>query len=126
MDMQHFKKVIYDLAQQASFSVVEFYEPLSTPNFFVALIQQNGEEFAVLASINSDWAVASGFESSVCELDFIDNAKVVLVLRERHGIDVLSRDALNCPLEERPYINSIDVEYWKPQTLGEALFNWWD
>ncbi|RCU42870.1 hypothetical protein DU002_19190 [Corallincola holothuriorum] len=126
MDMQHFKKVIYDLAQRAGFTVVEFHGPLATPNFFAALMEQRGKEFAVLASINSDWAVVSEFEPSVCELDFIDSADVARELKYCHGIDVISSKVLNGPFVTRSYLSHNDVKYWKPQSLGEALFNWWD
>ena len=23
-------------------------------------------------------------------------------------------------------ISDADIKYWQPQTLGDALFNWWD
>jgi hypothetical protein len=27
---------------------------------------------------------------------------------------------------EWPVVSAYDVRYWKPESLGEALFNYWD
>ena len=34
--------------------------------------------------------------------------------------------ALLAPFEKWPSLAECDLRYWKPNTLGDALFNWWD
>lgn len=44
------------------------------------------------------------------------------------GFRVLSKAELDSPFvpAEWPRLSARDVEYWRPATLGEALFNYWD
>jgi len=124
MDLALFKKIIYGASNQVDFDIIKLLEPEVTPNFYVAWIKGRDAKFVVLASHNNDWSFAAEYEW--CQLDFINNSKLAAVLLNQFGIHVLTKEELNAPFETRPYIDDADIKYWKPKTLGEGLFNWWD
>lgn len=79
----------------------------------------------MLQSHAGDWALCSevGFD---CRLVFDDAPSISEALERCHGIRLHSKAALLGPFVRTEGISESDIKYWKPQTLGEALFNWWD
>lgn len=126
MDLALFKKIIYDASKQVNFDVIELLEPEVTPNFYVAWIKEQDTKFVVLASFHNDWSFAAEYEPLECQLNFINNTKLATMLLNQYDIRVLSKEELNEPFETRAYLDDADSQYWKPKTLGEGLFNWWD
>ncbi|MGW5137568.1 hypothetical protein ACWEPH_00655 [Nocardia beijingensis] len=61
-------------------------------------------------------------------LGFLDIPELVAVLAEHPGFAVLTAADLDGPFDAAawPGIDRADIDYWKPETLGEALFNYWD
>ncbi len=126
MELARFKEVVFGVSIHLGNDVLEIVEPAVTPNFYVAIINNRGNKFVVLATYDDDWAIASSYELSECKLTFIDNEDLAKVLKQSYGIELLKASKLDEPFQARPYLNNADIEYWCPQTLGEGLFNWWD
>lgn len=62
-------------------------------------------------------------------LDFIDEPGLLAVLKELlPACRIFTRAELqgSLNLAAWPWIDEDDVRYWRPDNLGEALFNWWD
>lgn len=62
--------------------------------------------------------------------DFVDPPTYAYVF-EACGFEVLTPAALNTPLGELDLTDPIpaepaDLSYWRPDVLGDVLFNWWD
>lgn len=61
-------------------------------------------------------------------LAFLDHHELVSVLAELPGFAVLTAADLNSAFDAAawPDIDRADINYWHPETVGEALFNYWD
>lgn len=111
------------------------HAPEVTPNFsYVEFTgrfdhQENAKRY-LLCSYGC-WAVCSHVRSDErgIKLQFVDCAEIAAKLKAFYGINVLSKAELEAEfqlLPDLPYMSDSDLKYWKPQTMGEALFNWWD
>ncbi len=60
-------------------------------------------------------------------LTFVEEPELATCLAELSGACVLTVAELNGPIDatEWPDVAAGDVAYWRPGTLGEALFNYW-
>ncbi len=60
-------------------------------------------------------------------LGFLDIPELVAVLAEQPGFVALTAADLDGPFDAAawPGIDRADIDYWKPKTLGEALFDYW-
>ncbi|WP_180146331.1 hypothetical protein [Desulfoluna butyratoxydans] len=127
MNMPNFKKVIYSITQAQGMTVGTFHKASITPNFHACqLSHPHGLTLFVLCSINDDWAFAKTFHPMTWGLEFTDHSGLASSLRESYGIEVLEKKELDGPFSSRPYLHNYDIKRWKPKTLGEGLFNWWD
>lgn len=61
-------------------------------------------------------------------LVFVEAPRLVAALADQPGFRILTLSELNGPFDAAawPHVLSSDINYWKPETLGEALFNYWD
>jgi hypothetical protein len=61
-------------------------------------------------------------------LTFVDAPDLIAALAETPGFQVLTPADLNAPLHAPnwPNLYPSDIKYWKPENLGEAIFNYWD
>ncbi len=96
--------------------------------------QENANRY-LLCSHDGYWAVCSHVASAPfsnfvsINLQFVDCAEIAAKLKSFYGIHVLSKAELEAEfqlLPDLPYMCESDLKYWKPQTMGGALFNWWD
>lgn len=107
-----------------------------TPNFHQGVIAYRDHCLAVVSPRDS--AVLTVAEPRVIDfadgareagpLTFVDAPELMAVLAEQPGLEVLAAVDLNGPFDAAawPDIDPADIKYWKPATLGEALFNYWD
>ncbi|MDD4964338.1 MAG: hypothetical protein PHI11_10530 [Gallionella sp.] len=85
--------------------------------------QENAKRY-LLCSCDGYWAVCSDVGYV-----FVDCAEIAAKLKAFYGINVLSKAELDAEfqlLPDLPYMPESEIEFWKPKTMGEALFNWWD
>jgi hypothetical protein len=154
MDLSAFRKIIHEAARQAGGRVVDIIEPGITPNFLAAHIEIGPTPCYVLCSHAEDWAFAEAIEPPLAPLRFIDCPAIADALKSLFGLTPFTRaelsshfspppqagegpgvggssstsqpGALNAPFATRRTFSEHDLRYWKPRTLGDALFNWWD
>lgn len=126
MNICNFKKVLYAVCRTTKASVEEYYEASVTPNFHATKVHVGSETLFILNSVHDDWAFSRHFDPTSCQLDFIDSEELATAFWELFGITVLSKATLEGAFSDRSYLLEEDIAYWKPTTLGDALFNWWD
>lgn len=126
MDRTSFKMIVYEVARQIGARVVAVHLPAVTPNFMAAEVQSATTHFYVIRSDADNWAFSRFFEPNTCRLEFVDVPTAAGVLQKMLGKHPLPAANLAAPFEGWPDLSEADIKYWKPSTLGEALFNWWD
>lgn len=154
MEPAAFKKIVHEAARQAGGRVVDIIEPGVTPNFLAARIEIGPSPCYVLCSHADDWAFAEAIEPPLAPLRFIDCPAIADALQSLFGLTPFTRAELsnhfspppqtgegqgergcsgvsfsepaNAPRHGLRTFSESDLRYWKPRTLGDALFNWWD
>ena len=136
MDTSDFRRLCYRAADRTGGEVAGFRMADGvTPNFhqgFIAYRERTvavvcRREAAVLAVAEPRVAGDDGVEDAG-PLTFVDAPGLATVLAELSGCRVLTSAELNGPLAAEAWssVDAADVAYWRPGTLGEALFNDWD
>lgn len=126
-----FKTIIYTVAQIFSGKVLSVSDNRYGNFTFaeVELTDFDKEHFFILHSNDNQWAFSKPILKSSYEITFIDKPLVEKEFRKLFGIEVHSKGTLNSRFERMRFMDKSwdkDLMYWKPKTLGEALFNWWD
>ena len=122
-----FSGLVHEAARRAGGTVTRWCEPDVTPNFYAAYVEYRDHRpaVAVLYSHAGDVALATDHEQQ--PVQFADDAALTSVLAESN-LHVRGSAELKRPFraEDWPLLDVRDVRYWRPRTIGEALFNWWD
>ena len=127
MDVETFKTVVFSLAQKTGYDVSDIRKPEMTPNFYSCSFENQAESFWVLASLDDKWAMAEDLGGAdSLKLTFLDSAELFNAMKSLFDIDFLRVEHLDAPFEVTDENISDDVRYWKPETVGQYLFNWWD
>jgi hypothetical protein len=135
IDLRTFRRICYEAARRTGGRLIEFHiaRPLIT-GFYQGVIGYRDHRVAVVWNpAQALLAVAEprvvGFDAIESgPLTFIDAPELLAVLAEQPGFRVLTTSDLNAPFDAAawPGIGAADIKYWKPATVGEALFNYWD
>ena len=127
LEFSAFKKIVHQVVRDANGAVVDIFAPNVAPNFYAANVSlpEHGN-VAVLCNLEEVWAFSSGYEEGVCKLAFLDCDPLAGALRNAFQIEAMTESSLNGAFEKQPFHEDSDIRYWKPKTLGEGLFNWWD
>ena len=80
----------------------------------------------LLRSHVGDWAFVEAIDAALAPLQFTDCLPVSAAMTRLFGITPMTRAELAVVFAGRPGVSDADVRYWKPPSLGDALFNWWD
>lgn len=126
MDVPALKRVAYELARHINARVVAIHEPRVTPNFITAGLDPGDRSLYLLCSHAGDWALCREVSLDGCRLEFEDSPTIAQVLERNFGIRLHPKASLLGPFVKAPWMCDADTSYWRPRTLGEALFNWWD
>lgn len=115
--------------------MTDFRVPAVTPNFWQAVIEYPGRTVSVVAA-NDVPVIALARPRSLDfaparesgPLEFVDEPELAAVLAETERFQVLTPADLERSFnaEDWPHLTRSDIAYWKPATVGEALFNYWD
>ena len=126
MDYSGFKTIVYQIIQQLDGKVNSCWQASATPNFHAAEIEFKRQKIYVLCNIEGDWAYSSYFAEDDCNLAFINFPEFSALLMQLYGYVSLTQTELDGRFVAREHMLASDIKYWRPQTLGEGLFNWWD
>ncbi|MEW5786816.1 MAG: hypothetical protein AB1899_03070 [Pseudomonadota bacterium] len=126
MELAVFKRTVHAAARQAGGRVADIIEPGVTPNFLAARIERGPAPCYVLCSHAGDWAFAEAIEPPLAPLRFTDCPAIADAMHSLFGLTPFTRAEMQAPLGARPGLSESDLRYWKPRTLCDALFNWWD
>lgn len=137
IDSLHFKRLCYTLANYSKGKLLSFEEPHVSQNFYKA--ELGLEDRSTFILLNSSYPFVA-FASSVqyFHIEFVDCSLSSDVDALSNGFKVLSANALNqrLILDERTHTvlneNSLNMAElnqifrWKPKTVGDVIFNFWD
>lgn len=128
-----FKRIVYACAARSGFTITDIRERDVTPNFHIAVLEASGDCFHVLGHSNFPiFAFAEPREHYSCELVFRDMISITKLLEDMFPyvivarLDELSRTITKSDLSQLDQAELEQVKYWKPATIGELAFNWWD
>jgi len=124
MEFSDFKKIIFNICSESGASVISFSEAIETPNFHASFIEFQNNKIYILCSENNDWAFSTNLQYN--NLKFINCSELSVKLEKLYGIKAYTKNDLCGNFSENVKISEYDIKYWKPKTLGEGLFNWWD
>lgn len=132
VDWKQFKQLCFDFASSNGGKVQDFNPPQYSANFYNAQVEFFNMRFNILLNEYYPYlAFASDVEFG--NINFID----IPVLFEQFTpyYQVLNTGELNIPVKkifEAKYENLLNstelvqLDYWKPETIGQVIFNYWD
>ena len=127
-DGKQFKRLCFSIINQNKGTILNFQEPQIASNFYSMEVKISNKHFSILLNAHYPFlAFASAVNFG--EINFIE----VPHLKEEFSpfYIVLSTKVLNEPLllKSENELNKAElnqIEYWKPERIGEVLFNHWD
>jgi hypothetical protein len=129
IDGKQFKRVCAATVIRSGGKLLEFREPQYPLNFYEAEVKVFNKQFSILLNEHYPYiAFASVVEFG--KIKFINAPELISQLSPFYK--VLSVKELNEPLNIKSdsiNLNSAELEqisYWKPKTIGEVIFNFWD
>jgi hypothetical protein len=128
-----FQQIAFACSVRCGFSVAGLSERGATPNFHSASLERRDEKLLMLGHSNYRIiAFAEPREEYSCELifrDAIDLAECVVEMYPEFTIASTTDLSLEIQESDLRMLDRAEVEqvkYWKPRTIGELAFNWWD
>jgi len=103
-----------------------------TPNFHTVVIADNQHHIAVLRHTTLPFiAFARPHVKGDVTITYVDHPGLANAITNLTDAQILTADQLQTPLTQVD-LSALDphehdqIGYWKPTTLGELLFNFWD
>ncbi|WP_173193234.1 hypothetical protein [Paenibacillus alginolyticus] len=132
-----FKRLCDTLANYNNGKVLSFEEPHVAQNFYKAELDFKGKSIFVL--LNTSYPFIA-FASSVeyFKIKFVDHSLSNVINAFGNGLRILLADELNerLQLDEKTRtvknencLNNQELDqifYWKPEIVGDVIFNFWD
>jgi len=131
-DLRHFTAVCHQAARAIDATVTDVTPAGVTPNFHTIDIRYAQHHISVLRHTVLPFIAfalpRAGGEISIAFVDHHDLAAAILNLTDAR---VLTVEQLRTPLAHIDLTalgrhEHDQINYWKPNTLGELLFNFWD
>ena len=133
VDIRAFRTVLYAAARDTGFTVDEPppYEAQIYHTFVRSFVSFRDERWRLLLHLYHPFVAFTTPETDPHDFNFAfrDCDRLAANL---FGYTVLTPDVLNLPVTEQSIALLHEFErkeimnYWKPQTLGEIMFNFWD
>lgn len=123
-----FKRLVYALAAENRMEVSNVDVSVTGKNFYWAEFRKNGNSFCLLENMQHPF-VAFVERVAFGSLPFLDKPNAFR-LPEVYGITWLNSHILN--QSWRGHIGALDqaeldqIRFWKPKTVGDVIFNFWD
>lgn len=132
VDGKQFKQLCFDFVSRNGGKVIDFNTPQNPANFYHAQVEIDNIQFYILLNEHYPYlAFASVVEFG--NIKFIDMH--VLFEQFTPFYQVLDTVELNTPINQilgaknKHALNSAELEqiaYWKPETIGQVIFHYWD
>jgi hypothetical protein len=128
VDGKQFKQLCFDLAARNGGKVLAYNTPQYPANFYFAQIENLGNTFYVLLNEHYPYlAFASVVEPGT--IQFIDKPDLNEPFSPFYR--VWSAVELNLPqtMVSKSELNTAEIKqlaYWKPESVGQIIFNYWD
>lgn len=130
--LKAFSGICYRAAHRTNGSVTSITPAGVTPNFHTAVVTYSRQQIAVLRHSTLPLvALAEPLSTSDVVLNFVDHPTLAAAIADSSDLEVLAADQLHTPLSQADITDLTrdeqrQVEYWKPETVGDLLFNFWD
>jgi hypothetical protein len=132
-DLRAFSAVCHDAARAVDATVIASVTPAGvTPSFHTLDIAHARPHITVLRHIALPFiAFALPGASGDATVAFVDRPDLAAAITNLTDAEVLPVDQLRTPLSKVD-LSALDshehdqINYWKPTTVGELLFNFWD
>lgn len=125
-----FKHLCVEFASFNGGKLIEFSQPHYPRNFYFSKFNISGKQLYVLLNEHYPFVAFASFVD-IENIMFIDRPQL-----DEHFSDyytVLGKKELNAPFNhrviEKSELNGAELKqfaYWKPKTVGEIIFNYWD
>jgi hypothetical protein len=137
VDGKQFKQVCFTITDRSEGIVLEFKEPQYSMNFFDVEVKVFNKHFHILLNEHYPYLAFA----SVVEFERINFIEIPELVKQFSSVyKVISVKELNEPLvlklgskknfiQNNNDLNSVELEqvaYWKPERIGEIIFNYWD
>ncbi|WP_134665648.1 MULTISPECIES: hypothetical protein [unclassified Amycolatopsis] len=135
VEVREVRRLCYDFARSTGGTLTDFRVPTVTPNFWQAVIEYFDRTISVVAANDAPVVALArprSFDFTPARewgpLEFVDEPDLIAVLAQIEQFQVLTPADLDRSFvaKDWPHLTRSDVAYWKPSTVGEALFNYWD
>ncbi len=128
-----FKGVVYAVAAPLHLNVTNVTERGITPNFHFANLAGREISVSILGhSIFPICAFAEPAPASLQDIRFVDCPDIARSITDMFPYvatptaEELNRKQTDSDLRVLGAAERDQIQYWKPQTVGELAFNWWD
>lgn len=130
VEEKQFKQLCFDIVSRNGGKVICFNTPQSPANFYYAQVEILGNRLYILLNEHYPYltfASADEFE----DIKFIDNPFLYEQFAPFYQIigTVELNSHFNQNMVNKADLNSAELEqlaYWKPETVGQIIFNYWD
>ncbi|MFJ8910497.1 hypothetical protein [Amycolatopsis sp. NPDC102389] len=134
MEEKEFRRACYEAARRTRGRVTRFRSYQEPGNFEQAEIAYPHRTAAVLWAQEWDGRRCEIFGIAEAPVNygsitFVDEPGLLAVLRELlPGHRLYTRAELEAPIDltAPPWVNDREARYWRPENLGEVIFNCWD
>ena len=131
-DLGAFTALCYHAARATNGAVTHVVRAGVTPNFHTVGIAHGEHHTAVLRhTVLPFVAFARPRSAGDTAMTFVDHSDLATAIAEVSDLQLLTTGQLLTPLS-RADLSALDrherdqITYWKPNTTGELLFNYWD
>lgn len=128
-----FRRLVHAVAASQDWTVASITDASFTPNFHLAELKSANRSIFILGHSNYPIvAFAEHVSDTAQRLQFVDEPEIASET-SRLFPDVtianaadLHRSVTKDDLAQLAPADRKQVEYWKPRTIGQLAFNWWD
>ncbi|MEH7501050.1 hypothetical protein V7152_03250 [Neobacillus drentensis] len=137
MDGKQFKQVCFSLVTNNRGLVLNYNEPYGGTNFFDVEVKVFNKHFHVLLNAHYPF-LAFASVVNFKQINFVDEPQLfeqfsyfysVLETKELNEPLFIKLSSIECILQNDNELNSAELKqliYWKPERIGDLIFNFWD